>query len=68
MSKARVQYEYFLKYLFKLYFQDILMNYTLDVLKDTNVQHKPGKKDQPLGVMFLTGEFHNMTKPAIQIW
>ena len=38
------------------------------MLKDTNVQHKPGKKDQPLGVMFLTGEFHNMTKPAIQIW
>lgn len=38
------------------------------MLKDTNAQHKPGKKDRPLGIMFLTGEFHNMTKPAIQIW
>ena len=31
-------------------------------LKDKNVQNKPGKKDQPLGIMFLTGEFHNMTQ------
>lgn len=32
------------------------------ILKDKNVQHKPGKKDQPLGVTFLTGEFHNVTQ------
>ena len=31
-------------------------------LKDKNVQNKPGKKDQALGIMFLTGEFHNMTQ------